>query len=331
MRLIQSKILPINWLEAIQNFDISNSTLSENNKIFATYLIPIILEEKEKSLANSLCRILIQYIIFKIDFLKFYDNLPPKLIEDTFDEIKNERGIYLVRKLHSIFIEFLTYQDLFNKGYIISDFTREQGSCYLIMSKDGQTYNFEVKFKESPDVGKLRLYDYIDGYSLLEKNKFLSGKNIKINLKVDSLNDSNLPIILKEINIFIDKQEDVYDGENIQIFDSNKKSKQSRDINQVLKISNSSNIERIDDIDKLVCDIFIRNNGHLTKLIKKSGRYKSKDNFTGCLIWSIPFHINIDNDKIKNAFKKINLNFDLFVYIVDIGKDEFNFFIPNKS
>ncbi len=90
-------------------------------------------------------------------------------------------------------------------------------------------------------------------------------------------------------------------------------------------------IQSIEDVDKLICDIFICNNGHLTKLIKKSGRYKSKDNFTGCLVWSIPFHIKIDNDKIKNAFEKINLDFDLFVYTGGILKEDFNFFIPKKK
>lgn len=332
MEDIQSKILPINWLETINNFDINKSHLSENNKIIATYLMSIILEEKEKSLNNYLPLLLIEYIIFKGNFLEYYDDLPSELIKDAFDEIGNERGIDLDRKLHSLFIEFITYKDLYKKGYRITDFTREKGSCDLIMSKDERTYNFEVKFKESPDVGKSRLYDYINGCSLLQENKFLRGKTFEIILKVASLNYSNLQATLDEIDIFINKQEDIYDGKNLQIFNSKKRTKAlNSDFNKINTYLDTFAIESIDDVDKLVCDIFIRNNGHLTKLIKKSGRYESKDNFIGCLVWSIPFHREIDNDKIKDAFEKMKLDFDIFVYTFGIGKDVFNFFIPKKK
>ena len=60
--------------------------------------------------------------------------------------------------------------------------------------------------------------------------------------------------------------------------------------------------------------ILIENNSHLTKFINKSRKYNLEDNFTGCLVWSIPLHMDIDNNKIKQFFEKINLIFDLFVY-----------------
>ena len=332
MRAMQSKILPKNWLENIQNFDINKSNLSENNKIIATYLIPIILGEKEKSLANSLCRYLIEHVVFEKNFLKHYNDLSSQIIIDGFDEIKNEKGINLDRKLHSLFVEFITYQDLHRQGYIITEFTREQGSCDFVMKKDNKIFNFEVKFKESKDIGISRLYDYIDCHSLLNENEFLRGKTFEINLKIDNLTYSNIKDILNEIDVFISKKVDIYDGKYLQIFNSKKRSKLNRAINQASKYLSNFHIQSIEDVDKLICDIFISNNGHLTKLIKKSGRYKSDDNFTGCLAWSIPFHMDINNDKIKSAFEKINLDFDLFVYTGGISKkEEFNFFIPKKK
>ena len=69
----------------------------------------------------------------------------------------------------------------------------------------------------------------------------------------------------------------------------------------------------------------------MTKLINKSKKYNPEDNFTGCLVWSIPFHMDIDNDKIKQAFERINLDFDLFVYTGGVAKDEFNFFVPKNK
>ena len=330
MRMIQSKVLPENWLKLVEKFDIEKSSLSDNNKIIATYLMPIILEEKEKSLNNSLLRILIKFIIFDIDFLVHYDNLPEKLVKDAFVEIKNERGINLDRKLHSLFVEFITYQDLYKQGYQIVDSTREEGSCDLIMSKGNKTHNIEVKYKESPDVGKSRLYDYIDGYSLLQKNEFLREKTFEINLKVDSLNYSNLQDILEEIDIFINEKKDIYDGKNLQIFDTKKRSSLNRDVNQAAKYLNNFHIQTIDNIDSLINQILIEKNGHITKLINKSKKYNLEDNFIGCLVWSIPFHTDIDNDKIKQAFEKLQLDFDLFVYTGGITRDEFNFFVQKK-
>jgi len=202
---IQSNTLPENWLDIVEKFDIEKSNLSKNNKIVATFLIPIILEEKEKSLTLPLLRYLIEHIALKCEFVSTYDNLPQKLFKNAFGEIKKERGLDLQRKLHSLNTEFHTYQDLYKKGYEIVNSTRTKGSCDLVMNKDDKTYNFEVKYKESPDVGKSRLYDYIDGYSLLEENEFLRDKTFEINLKVDSLNYSNLQSVLEEIDIFISR------------------------------------------------------------------------------------------------------------------------------
>ena len=117
----------------------------------------------------------------------------------------------------------------------------------------------------------------------------------------------------------------------MQIFDSTKRSKLNRDINQAIQYLNDFQIQTIDDVDSLINKIFIKNNGHLTKLINKSKKYNLEDNFTGCLVWSIPFHMDIDNGKIKQAFERINLDFDLFVYTGGVEKDEFNFFVPKNK
>jgi len=180
------------------------------------------------------------------------------------------------------------------------------------MNKDNKTFNFEVKFKESEDVGKSRLYDYIDGYSLLEENEFLRGKTFEINLKIDDLTYSNIKDIYNEINVFISEKKDIYDGQNLQIFDS----KTNRDINQVTQCLNNFHIQTIDDVDTLVCNIFIKNNGHLRKLRKKSKRYKAEDNFIGCLVWSIPFHMDIDNDIVLPT----NTTHQIFMFITRMTK-----------
>lgn len=96
------------------------------------------------------------------------------------------------------------------------------------------------------------------------------------------------------------------------------------------KYLNNFHIQTIDNIDSLINQILIERDGHITKLIKKSKKYDLEDNFIGCLVWSVPFHMDIDNDKIKQAFEELKLDFDLFVYTGGVSRNEFNFFVPKK-
>jgi len=333
MRSIQSRILPNNWLERVVTFDIEKSSLINTHKIMAKYLIGSIKEEKEKSLTNPLSKYLIEYIIFDSEFLtSHYDNLPLQLIEDGFREIKGEKGLNLTRKLHSLFAEFITYQDLKKQGYTILDSKRDNGSCDLVMMKDNKIYNFEVKYKESKDTNISRLYDYIDGYSLLQENEFLRNKTFEINLKVNDLSYKNLKFILKEIDDFIEKEQDVFDGKYIQIFEINSRSKLNRDMNSSTQYLDNFHIKTEDNVEHLIYQLFIQNNGHITKMINKSKRFKSKDNFTGCLIWTLPFHLDIDSAEIESAFNKVlNLNFDLYIYTGGFNKEEYNFIVRRKK
>lgn len=333
MRLIQSKILPKDWIEKVIEFDINNSSLSENHKIIAHALIQNIIEEKEKSLINPLSKHLVLHIIFEEKLLTSdYDSLPKSLIIDGFDEIKGEKGLNLARKLHSVFVEFITYKDLIEQGYEIVDFEREEGSCDLKLKKNDIEYNFEVKYKECEDVGLSRLYDCLDAYSLLSENTFLRKNIFKINLKVDNLTYSNIKSILSEINQFIENKNDVFNGEFIKIFNTKKDGVISRDIIQVSQDIEKLEIKTINNTDELIQKLFIENNGHITKLINKSKKPVYRENFVGCLVWTIPFHNNISGEEIEKSFNKVlDLDFDLFVYTGGINKDEFNFVVKSNK
>ena len=330
---MQSRVLPNNWLEMVVNFTIVDSSLTNSHKIMAKYLMQNIKHEREKSLINPLSKYLIEYIIFDNEFLTSdYDNLPLQLIEDGFYEIRGEKGLNLTRKLHSLFAEFITYQDLIKQGYTILNSKRDKGSCDLVMIKDKKTYNFEVKYKESKDTNISRLYDYIDGYSLLQENKFLRNKTFEINLKVADLSYKNLKLILNEIDNFIEKKQEIFDGKYIQIFEINSRFKLNRDMNSTVQYLDSFHIKTEDNIEYLVYQLFIQNNGHITKLINKSKNFLSEDNFTGCLIWTLPFNLNIDSKEIEKAFNKVlNLDFDLYVYTGGFNKEEYNFIVRRKK
>ena len=64
----------------------------------------------------------------------------------------------------------------------INTFKRINGSCDLEMIKGCKNFNFEVKFKENDNIQISRLYDYLDGFSLLPINSFLRENHFEINL-----------------------------------------------------------------------------------------------------------------------------------------------------
>jgi hypothetical protein len=74
--------------------------------------------------------------------------------------------------------------------------------------------------------------------------------------------------------------------------------------------------------------MLIDNNGHITKLVDKS---KSVENFNGCLVLDVPFHNDIDCENIKRAFKKLKLDFNLYVFIGGITKIDCDFLLENNS
>lgn len=332
MRTIQNEILDDNWMKKVEEFNIDKSDLNDKHKIIAHSIIGNIREEKEKSLVDSLSKYLVFHILKGEEFLpSHYDLLPTNLIKDCFNEINGEKGLNLSRKLHSIFVEFHAYLDLSNKGYSIVEFEREQGSCDLKLQKDGQFHNFEVKFKESKDIGMSRLYDYLDAYSLLNKNSFLRDKVFKIILKVGCITDGNLTSILAELNKFIEEKKDTFDGEFIYVSNPLGKSPKSRDIRQVHMEIEDTVIKQETNVEALINQLFMSEGRQIYKLIKKSKKPMYKDNFTGYLFWSIPFHTKIDNDDIERAFKTLNLNFDLHVSVGGFNHKEFKFIVEKRE
>lgn len=332
MRHIQKKSLPLDWLKQVEEFDIQKSLMSENTKLLALKLIQYIKSEKEKSLTSYFVQPLIKHIIFGEQFAIPYDDIPRELVEEVLQEINGQRGLSFTQKCHSVFIELQTYQKLVEDGFVIDDFNRLEGSCDLVMRKEDQIYNFEVKFKESKDVMTSRFFDYIDGMSFLEENSFLRDKIFELYIKVDDPNYKTQKEILKEIDQFIEKKNDIFVGDYVDIFPAKERKKVSRDIKYVSDYLGSLHIsEEFTDpssIEDLIKEIFIDNNGHIAKLSKKS---KELDNFKGCLVWSIPFHKDINIKHVEEAFKKLDLDFDLYVFLSGIRQDPCNFIVEGKS
>ena len=333
MRKIQECTLPKDWLSKVKDFDIENSSLSFNGKSLFRILVPKILSEKESSLTNYFLLPLIKFIFFEKKFgISCYDDIPNDLFNKVLEELGGEKGWALIRKLNSLFVELLAYKYLVEEGFQIENFDRSQGSCDLVMKKDGETCHFEVKFKENHDITKLRFYDYIDGMSFIPGNQFLRGKRFVIQLKTDVLTDKDIPKVSAEVNEFIHRKEDIYDGDMIKIFTDEKRMEANKDIESRAKnLSDcliTSELTETQNIDNLIREIFCGNGQHIDKMIKKSSQFK---NFKGCLSWSIPFHKEVDVEKIKNSFAKLKLDFDLYVCLSGNGIEQQNFVVPGSK
>ncbi len=278
----------------------------------------------------------IKHVIFKSSFLNSYDELPENLIIEGMNEFNNLKGYHFSRKLHSLFVEFLIYKKLYKLGFRINTFKRINGSCDLEMIKGCKNFNFEVKFKENDNIQISRLYDYLDGFSLLPINSFLRENHFEINLLVETITDSNIKDILIEIDKFIQLQNDVYKGIFIQIFPAGKYNLITNDISKRSLYLEKAIIKELnfDELYSLINNLFIGNKKHLTKLIEKSLRPENKNNFNGCLVWTIPFHSTVSEETVKKVFRKIykenNLSFNLHIFTSGIVKDEMYFVIKTN-
>ncbi|CAE10430.1 hypothetical protein WS1362 [Wolinella succinogenes] len=328
MRKIQSKLLPNDWLKRVKDFDIDKSSLSDSQKTISKYIKGYIITEKENSLSDSLSVVFIKYVIFNNDFLLNYNDLPINLIENAMNELNGMSGLEFSKKLHSIFIEFMTYQKFYEFGYVINTFNRDNGSCDLVMNKNNETFNIEVKFKENDDISISRLFDIIDGFSLLNKNGFVRDLFLEINLKVENINKYKTEIIA-EIRDFFQLQYDVYNGNYLQIFNSKKRNQLNRDIHTnslyISKFIISDELEDLIHAKRMIKKLFIGKDRHITNLIKKSSEYQ---NFIGCLSWAIPFHNSVDFKIIELAFRELlDLDFDLHIFISHMVDGEYHFIL----
>lgn len=151
-------------------------------------------------IASNLIQLFVKSIVGEnYNILPNYSDLPNCLIENALKEIENLDIKNFNDKVHSVFIEFLSYQHLVRDGYEVVSFNRTPGSCDLVMQKKDKTYNFEIKFKQNDDMFASRILDAIIGLSLFGKNNFCRNKTFKIKFKTKSI----YSFLMKHLKMFI--------------------------------------------------------------------------------------------------------------------------------
>ena len=337
-RIIQKKELPADWLIQVERFDVER--LDGNSKIIANKLIEYIKAEKESALQNIAVQSLIKNIFFNADFLHAYDCLPKELVEGGMNELGNSKNYHLTAKLHSTFVEFLTYQHLVKQGYVVTEFKRSEGSCDLQMKKNDTIHHFEVKFKENKDIQTSRLFDFIDGFSMLPNNGYLRGKHFDISLLVENITYKNIDDMLGELKQFITSQKNTFKGNLLEVYQVPKGTNVNRTVEDVARRVSDAYITNYgtEDLICLIYKVFVCSNGHLTKLIKKYNRKNADNstiNFHGVIAWTVPFHLNAKSEDIKAAFQKVyeseRVAFPLHVTTSGIAKEQSYFCISGSQ
>ena len=336
---IQSKELQNNWQEIVEKYDISK--LSVQTKSIVKLYKNQINKQGQEALTDRRIASFVQDLIAEAKILneadKNWSKLPQELVEDVTHEFGDIRDIWEFSKRHdSMFQEFSAYSKLLDAGFIWKYFTRSEGSCDLSMTKNSEDYSIEVKFKESEDTFLSRITMHLNGMSLLDDYKFIRGKRISVDLKIQKLDNSTRANIIKEVEEFLDKKEIDFNGHYICIYEGvmpprgkliirDKNGKLSYDPLSKLLISQTNDR---DDVCALIKKIFYGQNGHIDKMKKKSKKYP---NFIGFLSWSHPFYNDINLSEIEQCFKNLNLEFELYIDIHGVFKDNILLHIPISS
>lgn len=341
-RMLKSKSLPSDWIKQVGKFDTSG--YGANRQKIADLLKDYIASNPVQALQSSIIQSFIESVVWSKEFLVAqYDSLPSDLIDEFVREIGRAKGYKFTEKAHSFFVELLTAKFFIDNGYQVLSAIREQGDCDLKLLKDDVEYHFEVKFKESPDIKVTRVMDYVNGKILFGSANYLKGKKAKVTVINSSINYDALREILKEFDRGIAGSQLQLSSKyiNVEFMDDFRShTAKSRDINVVSQELASLFIVNYteQDLVLLICDLFINNNGHLTKLINKHERRLKEgcaENFSGVLVWSLPFNMDADVKDIENAFKTVcqfkGVKFDLYVFLSGYQLYEDEYFCVAKA
>jgi len=320
---IQSDKLPQNWQTRVKEYDISK--LSNQTKFIVKLYKSQITKQGQEALTDSRIALFVQDLIDEAKILNEADEnwskLPQELVEDVTSEFGKINDIWEFSKRDdSMFQEFFAYSKLLDEDFIWKNFTRTKGSCDLSMTKNHKDYFIEVKFKESENTFLSRITMYLNGMSLLNEYEFIRGKKITVNLKNQKLDNNTRIKIVDEVRNFLDNKEIDFDGQYIRIYEG------------LLPPSNTPYSEFIisktnnrEEVCTLISKIFLTKDGHIDTMKKKSKKYP---NFIGFLSWSHPFYSNISISKIEQCFKKLNLEFELYVAIHGVLQNDELLYIP---
>lgn len=298
-----------NWIEKVKNFDVDISDLAPNNKIFVKKLKEYILKFKEESLLSKD----VQNLLYKINnddefYICFFEELDSTFVEKIFNEIKSQKNHHFSLKIKSLNNEIATCIRYKKNGYLLKEISYKNNSPDITLVKDKETYEIQVKYKESIDDFLDAIEDYIQGMAMLQEYSHLQNKNYYLNINQERLNGKEREESFADVVNFVKNRDICLEGKYITIRNKLK------DLSQLeqSQINNSLCNEKLakDLIEKVLRPL-------IERLDKQYQNRDINSIFIGCVIWRIPFHSELDFNLIKEIIiNELKLPYDLDITLL---------------
>jgi len=321
--------LPSDWIDKINKFNISR--FETNTKSFIDKLVSEINHCSDNALGDFVIQNYAKHVCCGEKLLFDYKTIDKKLMIRVMSEINNQIIYKFSEKLLSSIMELVTYKIFKKEGFTYIGQSDKQDCTDLIMSKNNETYDIQIKYKQSPQTLLVFSEKYISGMALLQNNSFLRDQEITVRLKKDSIDKEEKKQIFETIlPKFIIEQKIIDDSELLEIRITGQQ--QNRDIETVAKELESIEIQEssVSQIQDYINDGFL--SYPISGLIKQY-KNRNKDNkFIGVIVLERDFFRTFTIKDIQLAFKNSwNEKFDLIIIVLDSFIFKYNFLVPRQK
>ena len=305
-------LLPSNWLQLVEDYDITkiaNSTsqcITKNVKQF-------ILDKNESIIGARFIQVFLDSVVKeKFDIFHDFKDIPEFIIDEAFSEIKGETGLRFCEKFDSLINELLAFQEVLKKeGFIPIQKQRTDGQSDFFIKKYCLEYEAEVKFKMADQSFHDSITHLIMGHSMFLYAHCLVGKRVNINLKLptNQINDSNKKRVYVTVEQWCKSQLCDFSDDDLDITIENG-TKNSLNI----ECGDSTRIGIVPDI----CEAHIILKAHMGK-IQSQFRKRNPKRSIGIIMWATPW--NYDSEELeaieKNIIDGVKCGLDSMGYVCD--------------
>jgi len=312
MMMHQPTLLPNNWLELVNDFDITKIETIEA-QIIAEKIKALILEKQDNIIGSRLIQVFLSAVVNeKYNIYQDFYSIPKYVIDEAFSEIKGEIGLRFCEKLESVLIELISFRDILQ----INNFTpiekeRAEGQSDFFIKKYCLKYEAEVKFKMGDQSFHDSITHLVMGCSMFLNTHCLVGKEVSIKIKLapNDINHKNKSRVYKKVEQWCQSQLSNFSDEDIDITIENGSEK-------VLKIECGENtriacVPTSEEVAKIL-------KSHMKTIQSQFIKRKPKRSI-GIIVWNTPFNYDSEEkEQIEaNIVSGIQSEIDSIGFICD--------------
>jgi hypothetical protein len=312
MMIHQPILLPPNWLQLVEEYDVTKIT-NLTSKCIIENLKRFILNKKESIIGARFVQDFLDAVVKeKYDIFNDFIDIPKFIIDQAFSEIRGETGLRFCEKFDSVINELLAFQEVLKK----ENFTpiprqRADGQSDFFIKKDCLEYQAEVKFKMADQSFYESVTHLIMGHSMFSYAHCLVGKKIKVEIKLPSnkINDSNKKRVYEKVEEWCKYQLYNFSDNDLNIIIEN-------GTERILQIECADNT-RLEIIPE-PCEVCVILKSHMKK-IQSQFQKRNPERSIGIIMWSTPWNYDSEKKDIieKNIRDGIECGLKSMGYICD--------------